>query len=56
MGPRLALRSAINANSFGTSGLTVGNLPVVCAEGAATFRSVLIRETLLPHQHAVTAN
>jgi hypothetical protein len=39
------------------SGLTVGNLPVVCGAVAATcIRSVLRRETLLPHQLAVNTS
>jgi hypothetical protein len=39
-----------------TSGLTVGNLLLVCgAEAATCTRSTQRRETLLPLQHAATA-
>jgi hypothetical protein len=54
---RLAFRSVITANNLGMSGQTVGNNLVVCGAGTATCtKSVLRKETLLPHKGAVTAS
>jgi hypothetical protein len=56
-GLRQVSRSAITAKNLGISGLTAGNLHIVCGEGAATCtRSVLRRETLLQLQLAVTGS
>jgi hypothetical protein len=50
------LFNVITAKSFDTSGLTVGNLLVVCGAKAATCtRSAKRRETMLPFQHAAIA-
>jgi hypothetical protein len=55
--PRMLLYSAKTARSSATFGLIANNLPAVCRAGADTCtRTAQRRETLLPHQHAVTVS
>jgi hypothetical protein len=52
----MAFSSVVTANSLATFGLTLRTLHVVCNAEAATCTKISQRkETLLPHQHAVTA-
>jgi hypothetical protein len=55
--PRMLFHRATTASSSTMSGLIANNLPALCGAGDYTCkRTAQRRETLLPHQHAVTAS